>query len=264
MREVYDLLESLAGSNVSTLISGETGTGKEVASRTIHECSPRAKGPFVALNAAAVPETLIESELFGHEKGAFTGATAVRSGCFEQAHGGTLLIDEIAEMPMALQPKLLRVLEGGRFRRLGGSHEIVSDVRVVAATNREPSEAIKKGLLREDLFYRLSVFSVTLPALREHSEDIPLLAHHFLEKFHSACSVPVFGFRQEAMERLVSYSWPGNVRELRNVVERAAILAKTGWVEVSHLPSHIVKPEAIRKSERVLAAASGARGGGRI
>jgi transcriptional regulator with PAS, ATPase and Fis domain len=193
----------------------------------------------VAINAAAIPETLMESEIFGHEKGAFTGAAGVRSGCFELAHHGTLFLDEIAEMPMALQPKLLRVLEDGRVRRLGGSQEFVFDVRVIAATNRDPQEAVAKGLLRQDLFYRLNVFTVVLPPLRERPEDVPLLAHHFLREFNRKHHAFVVAFRPEAVDRLLSYGWPGNVRELRNVVERAVVLAKGEWIELSHLPPYL-------------------------
>jgi DNA-binding NtrC family response regulator len=243
MKEVYELLLDVAASDASAILTGESGTGKELAARAIHDHSARAQGPFVALNAAAIPETLIESELFGHEKGAFTGAVTSRPGCFELAHRGTLLLDEIAEMPVALQPKLLRVLEDGRVRRVGGRQEFAFDVRVLAATNRDPREALQKGLLREDLYYRLNVFTVTLPPLRERKEDIPLLVQHFLQEFNAKHKAAVVALRPEALDMIRQCSWPGNVRELRNVMERAVILAKGEWIEVSHLPPYLRHPE---------------------
>jgi transcriptional regulator with PAS, ATPase and Fis domain len=239
MREVYQMLETLAGSDASALLSGESGTGKELAARAIHSHSKREHGPFIAINAAAMPETLMESEMFGHEKGAFTGAISTRPGCFELAHRGTLLLDEIAEMPAALQPKLLRVLEDGRVRRLGAPQEIAFDVRVLAATNREPREAVEKGLLREDLYYRLNVFHVVLPPLRERKDDLPGLVQHFLNELNAKHHCSVVALRQETLERLQGYRWPGNVRELRNVLERAVILAKGEWIELSHLPPYL-------------------------
>lgn len=245
MREVYDVLESLASSDASAIITGESGTGKELAARTIHERSARAQYPFIAINAAAIPETLIESEIFGHEKGAFTGAVGVRAGCFELAHRGTLFLDEIAEMPTPLQPKLLRVLEDGKVRRLGGNQEIAFNVRVIAATNRDVKSAVQSGKLREDLYYRLNVFTVVLPPLREHKEDIATVAQHFIHDYNVKHGTSVVALRPEALERLKSYSWPGNVRELRNVIERAVILAKGEWIEPSHLPPylHAAEPE---------------------
>ena len=239
MREVYQMLETLAGSDASALLSGESGTGKELAARAIHSHSKREQGPFIAINAAAIPETLMESEMFGHEKGAFTGAVSTRPGCFELAHRGTLLLDEIAEMPAALQPKLLRVLEDGRVRRLGAPQEIAFDVRVLAATNREPREAVEKGLLREDLYYRVNVFHVVLPPLRERKDDLPGLVQHFLNELNAKHHCSVVALRQETLERLQGYRWPGNVRELRNVLERAVILAKGEWIELSHLPPYL-------------------------
>ncbi|OFV97646.1 MAG: hypothetical protein A3H28_02325 [Acidobacteria bacterium RIFCSPLOWO2_02_FULL_61_28] len=247
MKEVYELLETVAASDASAILTGESGTGKELAARAIHERSARAQGPFVAINAAAIPETLIESELFGHEKGAFTGAVSARPGCFEMAHRGTLLLDEIAEMPMALQTKLLRVLEDGRVRRLGGHQEFAVDVRVLAATNSEPREAVRKGRLREDLYYRLNVFTVALPPLRERKEDIPVLVQHFLREFNAKHKAAVVALRPEALDLLHNYAWPGNVRELRNVMERAVILAKGEWIEPSHLPPYLRKPIAEEK-----------------
>jgi DNA-binding NtrC family response regulator len=238
MRELYATLEVLAASDASALITGESGTGKEVVARTIHELSARHGAPFVAVNSAAIPEGLIESELFGHEKGAFTGAVRMREGCFEQAHGGTLFLDEIAEMPIALQPKLLRILEDGRVRRLGGSRETAFDVRVLAATNRPAAAAVEEGYLREDLFYRLNVFELVVPPLRERIDDLPLLVQHFIREFNRKHAMEVTGVRDESRSLLEAYPWPGNVRELRNVLERAVIVARSGWVEPSHLPPY--------------------------
>ncbi|NLG61671.1 MAG: sigma-54-dependent Fis family transcriptional regulator, partial [Candidatus Cloacimonetes bacterium] len=239
MREVLKTIDLLAGSDASEIITGESGTGKEVVARAIHEMSARRNGPFLALNAAAIPDELVESELFGHEQGAFTGATRTREGCFEMANGGTLFLDEIAEMPVHLQPKLLRVLEEGSARRIGGAREIPFDVRVIAATNRDPAIAVREGRLREDLFYRLSVFSVVLPPLRERSSDIPLLAQYFIGEFNTKHGASVHGVRAEAMEILRNAPWPGNVRELRNVIERAVIIARSGWIEPRHLPPYL-------------------------
>jgi DNA-binding NtrC family response regulator len=239
MREVYRTIEVLAGSDAAALITGESGTGKELVARAIHDLSARASRPYIAVNAAAIPEGLMESELFGHEKGAFTGAVSAHAGCFELADRGTLFLDEIAEMPVALQPKFLRTLENGKVRRLGGSHEVTFDVRILAATNRAPEEAVRDGLLRTDLYYRLNVFTVVLPALRERAEDIPLLAQHFVGLFNKKHGASVEGVRREALNLLSTYPWPGNVRELRNVLERAVILAKGGWIETVHLPPYL-------------------------
>lgn len=239
MREVVETIELLAGSDASAIITGESGTGKEVVARAIHELSARRNGPFIAVNAAAIPEDLVESEVFGHEQGAFTGATRTREGCFEMADGGTLFLDEIAEMPARLQPKLLRVLEDGRARRLGGTREIAFDVRVLAATNREPAAAVRDGALREDLFYRLNVFALVLPPLRDRASDIPLLAQYFVGEFDRKHGMKVEGVRGETLELLMGYGWPGNVRELRNVIERAVIVARSGWIEPRHLPPYL-------------------------
>jgi len=239
MREVLATIDLLAGSDASAIITGESGTGKEVVARAIHEMSARRRGPFLALNAAAIPSELVESELFGHEQGAFTGATRTREGCFEMAKGGTLFLDEIAEMPVHLQPKLLRVLEEGSARRIGGSREITFDVRVIAATNRDPVAAVRDGSLREDLFYRMNVFSVVLPPLRERNGDIPLLVQYFIGEFSAKHGVDVHGVRGAALEMLRAAPWPGNVRELRNVIERAVIIARTGWIEPRHLPPYL-------------------------
>src|SRR5690606_32077881 len=239
VRELYRLIGLVASSDASALITGESGTGKEVVARAIHELSGRRTAPFIAVNTAAIPETLIESELFGHERGAFTGAVRSRAGCFEQASRGTLFLDEISEMPAALQPKLLRVLEDGRVRRVGGSTESKFDVRVLAATNRIPAEAIEDGKLREDLFYRLNVFELFVPPLRERVEDLPLLCHHFIREFNRKHETEVEGLRESALECLQRYRWPGNVRELRNVMERGVIMARRRWLEPSHLPAYI-------------------------
>ncbi len=239
MRELFRLIERVAPSETSVLITGESGTGKELVARTIHELSRRSAGPFVAINAAAIPEGLMESELFGHAKGAFTGASSARPGCFELADGGTLFLDEIAEMPPGLQPKILRILEDGRARRLGGTREQQFDVRVLAATNRDPAAAVEDGALREDLYYRLSVFSIALPLLRDRRGDISLLAQHFIRELNEKHATDVHGLRDRTREILEANPWSGNVRELRNVIERATVLARSGWIEPSHLPPYL-------------------------
>ena len=252
MREVYDLIKAVASSDAFVLITGESGTGKELVARTIHDLSGRVAGPFVAINAAAIPHELMESEIFGHEKGAFTGAVGVRAGCFELANQGTLLLDEIAEMPLALQPKLLRVLEDGKVRRIGGRQEFEFNVRVLSATNRDPASATKDGALRTDLFYRLNVFTVRMPPLRDRKVDIPLLAQYFVTEFNRKHNAEVEGLREEALDLLGNYSWPGNVRELRNVIERAIILARGSWIEPSHLPPYIQTPSEDSSGKIVL------------
>lgn len=236
MRGVFALLEQAAPTRATILIGGESGTGKEVAARAIHDMSPRRAGPFVAINCAALPETLIESELFGHEKGAFTGAAERRAGCFELANGGTLLLDEIGDMPLATQAKLLRVLEDGKVRRLGGNREIDVDVRILAATNRDLREAVGKNAFREDLYFRLNVFEVRLPPLRERREDIPAIAERLIDSANRRHGCQVTGIADEAMRLFDGYDWPGNVRELRNVIERASILAGQGTIGPQHLP----------------------------
>jgi len=243
MRELYDLIRKVGPKDTSVIITGPSGTGKELVARAIHEASRRSRGPFVGVNMAAIPEQLIESEVFGHEKGAFTGASGTRAGCFERANKGTLLLDEIAEMPLSLQPKLLRVLEERRIYRLGGSREIPVDVRVLAATNYDTKAAVQQGKLREDLYYRLNVFSISVPPLSARTSDIPLLTQHFIREFNRKHGLTVEGAREEVVSILRSYSWPGNVRELRNVVERAVILAVNGWIEPSHLPSYVTSPQ---------------------
>jgi DNA-binding NtrC family response regulator len=233
MREVFHLIERVAPSDVSVLIVGESGSGKELIAQTIHDMSPRSAAPFVALNCGALPSTLIEAELFGYEKGAFTGANKTHHGFFERAHGGTLLLDEITEMPIDLQVRLLRVLETGRLNRVGGDCEIECDVRVLAATNREPMAAVRDGILRQDLLYRLAVFPLVIPPLRERGDDVVLLAHRFLAECNAQYGTHkrfAAGFKQ----RLRGHDWPGNVRELKNCVQRAYIIADT-LVEVDSI-----------------------------
>jgi DNA-binding NtrC family response regulator len=237
MQDVFALIRQVAPSRATVLVSGESGTGKELVARAIHASSPRKNAPFVALNCAALPETLIESELFGHERGAFTGASERRLGRIELAHTGTLFLDEIGELPLSMQAKLLRVLEDCRVQRLGGRGEIEVDVRVLAATNRAPQKAVKEGKLREDLFYRLNVFHVALPSLRERKEDLPLLSQALLASLKQKHDRPMTPIDPAVMERFLHYHWPGNVRELRNVLERAVILAGDGPITMAHLPS---------------------------
>ena len=236
MQEVFALVQQVAPSRAAVLISGESGTGKELAARAIHALSPRRAGPFVAINCAAMPDTLMESELFGHEKGAFTGAVERRAGCFELAQNGTVLLDEIGDMPIATQAKLLRVLEDGRVRRLGGKSEIQLDVRVVAATNAPLDNAIREGKFREDLFYRLNVFPIPLPPLRDRKDDLPVLTTALLDELNQKHATKVAEIAPEVMEHFRAYHWPGNVRELRNVLERAVILAGEGTIQTMHLP----------------------------
>jgi len=242
MRRIYRTIEQAAPTTASVLVSGESGTGKELVAQTVHQLSARAGQPFVPINCAAIPETLLESEIFGHEKGAFTGATDRRQGCFELADRGTLFLDEIAEMTPVTQVKLLRVLQERAFRRLGGQREQKVDVRIVAATNSDPKQAVDSGKLREDLYYRLNVFAVTLPPLRERMEDLPLLVQAFLTDFNQLNGKAVAGVNHEAMRVLEQYRWPGNVRELRNVIERATILAESTFIEPRHLPPALSEP----------------------
>ena len=232
MQQIFSLIRQVAPTSAPVLIRGESGTGKELVAREIHRCSPRGEGPFVAVNAAALPETLVESELFGHEKGAFTGAMERAAGCFEQAEGGTIFLDEIGEMPPSTQPKLLRVLEDLKVRRLGGKREIPVDARVLAATSQELGTH-----LREELYYRLSVFQIVVPPLREHKEDIPAIADAMLQNLNKKHATRVTGVDADALDLFQRYDWPGNVRELRNVLERAAILAGEGPIRLTHLPS---------------------------
>jgi transcriptional regulator with PAS, ATPase and Fis domain len=236
MQDIFALIERVAPSNVSVLITGESGTGKEVVARTLHELSPRKPKPFVAVNCAAIPETLIEAEIFGYEKGAFTGAIERSPGCFELAEEGTLLLDEIGEMPIGTQAKLLRVIEEKRLRRLGSKMEKAINVRVLAATNKNPHEAVDDGHLRADLFYRLNVFNIHMPPLREHKEDIPAILEAILADMNEKHERTVTGVDKEMLARLMSHDWPGNVRELRNTIERAVILCGEGQLESRHLP----------------------------
>jgi DNA-binding NtrC family response regulator len=232
MQQIFSLIRQVGPTSAPVLICGESGTGKELVAREIHNCSPRGNGPFVAINSAALPETLIESELFGHEKGAFTGAAERAAGCFEQAHGGTLFLDEIGEMPMSTQPKLLRVLEDLRVRRLGGKHEIAVDARIVAATSQEVGTH-----LRDDLYYRLSVFQIRVPPLRERKEDIAPIAEVILQNLNRKHGTRVTGIDGEVLALLHRHDWPGNVRELRNTLERATIMAGQGPIHITNLPS---------------------------
>jgi len=236
MKAIFKMIERVAPSNVPVLITGESGTGKELVARALHDLSARRSKPFVAVNCAAIPETLIESEIFGHEKGAFTGAVERRAGCFELAEEGTLLLDEIGEMPAPTQAKLLRVLEDRAFRRLGSKVETPTNVRIVAATNKDPQEAVEHGELRGDLFYRLNVFNIQMPALREHLGDVKVIAEKMIDDMNERHGCTVAGMSDELLARLETYDWPGNVRELRNTIERATILAGSGTIGVEHLP----------------------------
>ena len=237
MQDVMRQVEMAAPSTASVLITGETGSGKEMVARSIHMLSPRADRPFVAINCSAIPESLMESEIFGHERGAFTGAAERRLGCFELADGGTLLLDEIGEMPAQTQAKLLRVLEDHKVRRLGSKVETPVDVRVLAATNKNPEQAVADGHLRQDLYFRLNVFHIHLPPLREHKQDLTLLVDHLLAEASEKHGKHVTGASSDVLELFKSYPWPGNVRELRNVLERAVIASDRGTVGRQHLPS---------------------------
>jgi DNA-binding NtrC family response regulator len=237
MQELMHQVEMAAPSTASVLITGETGSGKEMVARSIHMLSPRTDRPFVAINCSAIPESLMESEIFGHERGAFTGAAERRIGCFELADGGTLLLDEIGEMPAPTQAKLLRVLEDRKIRRLGSKVETPVDVRVLAATNKNPEQAVADGHLRQDLYFRLNVFHIHLPPLREHKEDLALLIDHLLTEISEKHGKKVTSVGADVMELFRSYPWPGNVRELRNVLERAAIASDRGVITRTHLPS---------------------------
>lgn len=254
LRQVMDMVNRVAGSNATVLLLGETGTGKEVTARSTHAASPRSERAFIAINCAALPETLLESELFGHEKGAFTGAVAEKMGRFEMADGGTLFLDEIGDISPSTQVKLLRVLQEKEFVRVGGTRTFATDVRIIAATNRDLREAMEKGEFREDLYYRLNVFPIHLPPLRQRREDIPALVEHFINISATAlgCNRPTVS--DEAMAHLAGYGWPGNIRELQNIIERAVLLADGGTVGLAHLPREIVGEEAPKdpKSESSL------------
>jgi DNA-binding NtrC family response regulator len=242
IQEIMSLIQQVAPSRASVLITGESGTGKELAARTIHELSPRKSRPFVAVNCAAIPESLMESEIFGHEKGAFTGAMERRLGCFELADGGTLLLDEIGEMPVATQAKLLRVLEDSKVRRLGSKSEISVDVRVLASTNKVPEEAVVKGQLRSDLYFRLNVVQVFMPTLRERPDDLDVLVPALLEDLNRKHGCAVRGVEDEVLQAFRNYSWPGNVRELRNVLERAVVTCAGELIRKTNLAPDFGRP----------------------
>ncbi|MFN7943985.1 MAG: sigma-54 dependent transcriptional regulator [Blastocatellia bacterium] len=251
MRMVYNVIEQVAGTSVSVLITGESGTGKEVVANTIHNLSPRAQNPFVAINCSAIPETLMESELFGHEKGAFTGAIARREGCFELANTGTLFLDEIAEMPAVLQAKLLRVLEDRKVRRLGSTREVPVDVRVLAATNKDPHEAVRKGEMREDLLYRLNVIHIQLPPLRERRDDLPLLTQYLVDEMRERHHREARIVSPEVLEIFARHMWPGNVRELRNVIEHAVIICEGQRIEKQHLPPQLLDGRPLASEDTI-------------
>ncbi len=240
MMDIAATAERAAASDATVLILGESGTGKEVLAQAIHTWSPRKEGPFVAVNCAALPDQLLESTLFGHERGAFTGAVNQKKGKFELARGGTILLDEIGEMKPELQVKLLRVLQDGVFERLGGTKSIRSNVRLLAATNRNLEEAMAEGHFREDLYYRLNVVTLTLPPLRQRAEDIPTLTTHFLERYSREAKRRFKGISEEAMACLMSHAWPGNIRELANAIERAVVLGLSDFIEAEDLPTHVV------------------------
>jgi DNA-binding NtrC family response regulator len=240
-RRMMTLVQQVADSSATVLIQGESGTGKELVARAIHERSPRRNGPFVAVNCAALPETLLESELFGYERGAFTGAAGRKEGRFELADGGTLFLDEVADLSPVTQPKILRVLQEGEFERVGGTKTIRVDVRIVTATNQDLAALVRDRRFREDLFYRLNVITIVAPPLRDRKEDIPVLAQHFLRVYAAKNNRPLEGFSEEALACLEAYSWPGNVRELENVVERAVVLARGAKVEQSDLPDSVAE-----------------------
>jgi two-component system, NtrC family, nitrogen regulation response regulator GlnG len=254
MQAVFKLVGQVADSDATVLVQGESGTGKELLARALHQNSPRRLGPFVTVNCAAIPRDLLESELFGHEKGAFTGAITTRRGKFELADGGTIFLDEIGEMDPALQTKILRVFEERRFERLGGEVPITVDARILAATNRDLRDLVTRGIFREDLFYRLNVVVITLPPLRERPEDVPLLIEHFLRMYAGEDRKELSG---EALQSLLRHHWPGNVRELENVIKRACLLARTRLV----LPEHFPEPlQAMARSSRAEVSAGTAEG----
>jgi DNA-binding NtrC family response regulator len=244
MTRVFEMLESVAGADANVLIIGESGTGKELAANAIHAKSPRAVGPLIKINCAALPKDLIESELFGHAKGAFTGATTDKPGLLEEAHQGSLLLDEIAEMPLDLQAKLLRVLEDHTVRRLGGGRSIPVDFRLISSTNRDPEAAVREGRLRQDLYFRINTVTVALPPLRERTTDIPLLAKAFLERFRAKHGRAVEGIDAEAYRRLLSYPWPGNVREMEHAIERAVLVARGKEITLADLPAALQAGES--------------------
>jgi Nif-specific regulatory protein len=244
MRDVYDLIETVGGKNTTVLILGESGVGKERVAHAVHYGSPRAEKPFVKVNCAALPESLIESELFGHEKGAYTGATLARKGRFEMAERGTIFLDEIGELSLSVQTKLLRIIQEKEFERIGGNATLKSDVRIIAATNRDLAAAIREGIFREDLYYRLNIFPILVPPLRERRTDIMLLAEHFLQKYAREHGKKIDGIATSATDKLMNYHWPGNVRELENCIERAVILCADGKIRSHHLPPSLQMADA--------------------
>lgn len=252
MQQVYTLIERVAPTNASVFITGESGTGKTLFAQTIHHYSKRRKKPFVAVNCAAIPPSLIESELFGHEKGSFTGALATRRGLFEEANTGTIFLDEVTEMPVELQAKLLHVLEEGRVRRVGGNCEFEIDVRMISATNRDPMGAVKEGKLREDLYYRMNIFPIHAPGLRERPDDVPLLSQTFLDKICEEEGRKPCRFDARALQALMDYSWPGNVRELRNAINRAVIVARGEVISEDCLPDFLHKQQPTPAPDVVL------------
>jgi DNA-binding NtrC family response regulator len=251
MSKLAEVMDRIATSAASVLITGESGSGKDFIAQILHDLSGRARAPFVAVNCPAIPEALLESELFGHERGAFTGALAERAGLFEHAAGGTLFLDEITEMTTGLQAKLLRVLETRRFRRVGGREEKLADLRIMAATNRDPEQSVREGRLREDLFYRLNVFHLHVPPLRERREDIAALAARFIAAYAEQNQKSVEGVTNEAMAALERHDWPGNVRELRNAIERAVVLARGPAIELSDLPQRVARPVVVIERGRM-------------
>jgi Nif-specific regulatory protein len=248
MQQVYRLIEQVADSNATVLIRGESGTGKDLVAHSIHYNSPRAEKPFIKVNCTALPETLLESELFGHEKGAFTGATERKIGRFERAHGGTIFLDEIGDFPINLQVKLLRVIQFKEFERLGGIETIKTNVRIIVATNKNLEQQIKEGIFREDLYYRVNVFPIYLPPLRERKDDIMQLADHFLEKYAAENKKNITRISTPAIEMLTSYHWPGNIRELENCIERAVLLCDEDVIRSEHLPPSL---QMIKKTEQI-------------
>ncbi len=240
MRHIFNIIEKVADYKTTVLITGESGTGKELVAKALHYNSIRRKGPFVAVNCGGIPDTLLESELFGHARGAFTDALRAKKGLFEEAHGGTLFLDELGELPLALQVKLLRVLQEEEIRPLGETRVIKIDVRIVAATARDLATEVKKGRFREDLYYRVNVLPIALPPLRERKEDIPLLVDHFIEKYNRRLGTSITGVTKEAMNLLLNYRWPGNVRELENVLERAMVLADGTMIDTKDLPPNLL------------------------
>jgi DNA-binding NtrC family response regulator len=251
MQLIYKMIEDIAPTDATVLIQGESGTGKELVARAIHLESPRQDKPFVVINCSAYPATLLESELFGHEKGAFTGAIRQKIGRFEQAHGGTVFLDEIGEIHPSAQIKLLRVLQTQKFERLGGEKTLGVNLRILAATNKDLLQEVKKGNFREDLYYRLNVIPIYLPPLRERRNDVPLLARYFLQRFATEQEKKIQGFSAEAMRLLMEHQWPGNVRELENTVEHATVLAKSVRIEVSDLPTAIRTTSSLAEITRV-------------